>query len=83
MLRIHFTFKVTSLEVLRRLNTETKIVYTVKRRKLKYFFYVMRINKYELPQVLVKDEINGNCERGRARIIWMDNLKKWFKLDVI
>lgn len=78
MLRISWIQKITNEEVLRKLNTETELLYTIKKRKLEYLGHIMRNKKYELLQLIIQGKINGKRGPGRRRDSWLKNLRVWF-----
>lgn len=78
MLKISWTDKVTNKEVLRRVEKETELIFTIQRRKLEYLGHVMRGPKYEILRLIIQGKISGKRSIGRRRISWMKNLRQWF-----
>ena len=75
MLRLSYTKHKTNEEGLGMLNTEKQLLSNIVKRKCQYFGHLIRQN--ELQRQLLEGKINGKRSRGRPRITWMDNLKKW------
>ena len=75
MLKLSYTKHKTNEEVLNMLSTEKHLLSNIVKRKCQYFGHLVRHN--ELQRQLLEGKINGKCSRGRPRIIWMDNPKKW------
>ncbi|KAL1460688.1 hypothetical protein WDU94_012646 [Cyamophila willieti] len=68
-------------QVLRRMNTTTEIIETVKCRKLQYLDHVMRnTERYNLQQIL-PGKINSSRGPGRRRISWLANLRRWLGMS--
>ena len=57
------------------LRTEKQLLSDIVKRKCQYFGHLIRQN--ELQRQLLEGKISGKRSRGRPRITWMDNLKKW------
>ena len=57
------------------LSTEKQLLSNMVKRKYQFFGHQIRQN--ELQRQLLEGKINGKRSRGRPRITWMDNLKKW------
>jgi len=79
ILKISWRDHVTNKDVLKRMNTERNLLYTVKKRKLMYFGHVMRNEKYRLLHLIIQGRIEGRRTPGRRRTSWLANLKKWFR----
>ena len=75
MLKLSYTKHKTNEEVLDMLSTEKQLLSNIVKRKCQYFGHLVRHN--ELQRQLLEGKINGKRSRGRPRITWMDNLKKW------
>uniref|UniRef100_A0A8D8Q4X5 Craniofacial development protein 2 n=1 Tax=Cacopsylla melanoneura TaxID=428564 RepID=A0A8D8Q4X5_9HEMI len=79
ILRISWTEHITNEEVLRRMGKKRELMSIVKIRKLQYLGHLMRNNsKYALLQVIMQGKVEGKRGRGRRRISWLHNLRKWF-----
>ena len=72
---ISYKDRVTNEDVLKKLNTERKLLKTIKQRKLRYFGHVKRQNGF-LKQTL-EGKIQGTRPRGRPRTTWVDNIQEW------
>jgi len=79
ILKISWRDHVTNKDVLKRMNTERNLLYTVKERKLMYFGHVMRNEKYRLLHLIIQGRIEGRRTPGRRRTSWLANLRKWFR----
>jgi len=55
-----------------------EIMLTAKRRKLEYFGYIMRNNKYRILQNIIQGKVDGRRGPGRRSISWLAHLRKWF-----
>ena len=75
MLRLSYTKHKTNEEVLDMLSTEKQLMSNIVKRKFQYFDHLIRQN--ELQRQLLEGKINGKRSKGRPKIKWMDNLKKW------
>lgn len=58
---------------------DKKIINTVKKRKLGYFVYIIRYNKYELMQLIIKANIEDARNSGRRQTFC---LKKNLRIDL-
>uniref|UniRef100_A0A8D8L8K4 Craniofacial development protein 2 n=1 Tax=Cacopsylla melanoneura TaxID=428564 RepID=A0A8D8L8K4_9HEMI len=83
ILKIKWTDKITNEEVLRRLNKDKEILFTIKKRKLEYFGHIVRNpTKYHVPVVILEgSNTTGNRGRGRPRTHWIQNLIQWFNVS--
>ena len=54
-------------EVLRRMDKTKEVTFTVKRRKMEYFGYIIRNNKYRLLNLILQGKIDGRRGPGRRR----------------
>ena len=75
MLRRSYTKHKANEEVLDLLSTEKQLLSNIIKRKCQYFGHLIRQN--ELRCQLLEGKINGKLSRGRQRLTWMDNIKKW------
>ena len=81
ILRISWAEKVTNVEVLRRMQKEKELVFTIKKRKLQYLGHVMRGDKYQLLQLIIQGKIIGKRSIGRRRNSWLKNLREWYNCN--
>uniref|UniRef100_A0A8D8UNP4 Craniofacial development protein 2 n=1 Tax=Cacopsylla melanoneura TaxID=428564 RepID=A0A8D8UNP4_9HEMI len=69
ILKIKWTDKITNEEVLRRLNKEREIIFTIKKRKLEFFGHIMRNPiKYKVPVSIIRGDVNGRRTQGRPEL---------------
>ena len=73
-----WTDKVRNSEILTRLNKNTEILVTIKKRKLEYFGHLMRGDKYRLLQNIMQGKIAGRRTPGRRKTSWLKNLRDWY-----
>ena len=79
ILRVSWTEKVTNSEILRRMNKEKEVLYTVKSRKLQYLGHIMRNEcRYKLLQNILQGKVCGKRGVGRRRTSWLKNLRVWY-----
>lgn len=78
MLRISWVDKITNQEVLHRMNKDTEITKTIKKRKLEYLGHVLRGDRYKILKLIIQGKIKGKRSIGRRRISWLRNLREWF-----
>ena len=81
MLRIPWTARISNEEVLRRMGCERQLLLTIKTRKTAYLGHILRHQKYELPQLIIKGKIEGKRGIGRKRLSWMRNIRQWTGLN--
>lgn len=81
ILKVAWTEKVRNTEILVRVQKNTEIIATVKKRKLEYFGHVMRGKKYRLLQNIMQGKIAGRRAPGRRKTSWMKNLRDWFDMS--
>jgi len=62
--------RVRNTEVMERLNKQNEILFSIKKRELKYFRHVIREKKYRLVQI-GEDNRKLDCRR----IFWLKNLR--------
>ena len=67
--------KVSNKEVLNRANKGRELINAVQKRKLVYAGHVIRGGG--LQKILLEGMVEGKRERGRQRITWFDDVKKW------
>jgi hypothetical protein len=78
ILRISWTERVTNVEVLRRMNKEKEVIFTIKKRKLQYLGHITRGERYELLRIIMQGKIAGKRSIGRRRNSWLKNLREWY-----
>ena len=77
IMRISWTEKRTNKWVLEKAGVERKLLGIVKERKMKYFGHIMRKEGLCLEEEIIQGTIPGGRGRGRPKINWMDNIRKW------
>ena len=65
----------TNEQVLVQLNTERKLLSSIKQRKLRYFGHIKRQNGFL--KMTMEGKLNGKRPRGRPRTTWADNVRDW------
>ena len=75
MMRISYMQRKTNEEVLRLAGEKGEIIKLYKKRKLRYFGHVIRVEG-RLSEILM-GKIEGKRARGRQRLGWMDEIKRW------
>ena len=63
-----------------RAGVERTLLETVKRRKISYLARIMRGKKYELLRLIIQGKIEGRKGRGRGKISWLNNIRKWTRV---
>ena len=75
VLKISWTDKITSEEVLRRMGTGRQIVRQFKTRKLQYLGHIIRHRGPNTSQIqLIEGKIEGRRSRGRPRNTWTTDI---------
>jgi len=59
MLKIFWMDRITTEQVLERMDKEMEIFFTIKRRKLEFLGHVRRNSKYEILQLIMQGKIVG------------------------
>ena len=59
ILKIPWTDHITNVEVMRRLEKEKEVIFTLKKRKLEYFGHILRHDKYRLLQLIVQGRVDS------------------------
>lgn len=67
---------VTSIHVLQRMNQESELINTIKKRKLKYLGCIMRVQKFTLLRNIMQSKSKGKRSVGRRQISWLRNLRE-------
>ena len=79
MNRIRWTDKISNEELLKMLDKERNLVKEICKRKIKYAGHIFR-GSGEHSQLIIEGYIEGKRSRGRPRIDWMSNIKKWSEI---
>jgi len=48
---------------------------------LQYFGHVLRVEKYQLLQLIIQGKICRKRSRGSPRTSWLQNLREWFQYN--
>lgn len=75
--KISYTYKITNLEVLRRIVKERELPLTIKRSKILIFWTSWAINKYQVVINIIQGRILGRRSIGRRQISWLQNTTGW------
>jgi len=70
-LNIPWVDRVTNLEVLRRIGKDKEVVKAVNARKLRYYEYFLRGQKYKILQLILNGKMYRNRSKGRPRTNWI------------
>ena len=62
---------------------EETIIDTIKKRKLRLFGHICRLNNNRLIKHTIFAKIDGKPRRGRPRREWLDNIKDWCGQDLL
>lgn len=81
ILKISWTSHTTNEEILRRIGIERELLNTVKVRKTSYLGHILRNNKYQYAQLIVKGKIEGKRGLGRKKLSWLRNIRQWTGLN--
>ena len=82
IMRVSWMAKKTNEWVLEQLGTDRQMLNVIKTRKLKYFGHVMRKKGECLEKELMQGTTHGERARGRPRMTWIENIKKWTGLNM-
>lgn len=82
IMRVSWMAKKTNEWVLEQLGTERQMLNDIKTRKLKYFGHVMRKKGECLEKEIMQGTTYGARARGRPRMTWIENIKKWTGLNM-
>lgn len=70
---------VRNVEVSRIIGKELEVIKVLKCRKSQYFGHILRGEKYQLLQLIIKGKVCGKRSRVRPRTSWLQNLREWFQ----
>ena len=77
--KLRFKLKFHALnKVTRRASTKRELMNTIQKREMKFFGHLVRLNN--IHWTLLKGKIEGKRSRGRPRIQWIYDIKKWTTL---
>ena len=77
MMRIPWTDKVRSEEVLKRAGTGRKLILEIRTKQMRFLGHLMR--KDGLENLALTGKIEGKRNRGRKWSLWMANLNEWIE----
>ena len=77
LLKIPWVDHITNEEVLRRANTQRKLLDLVKQRKVSYLGHIVRNDKYKLLNIILMGKIEGRRGPGRKRHSWLRDIRNW------
>lgn len=77
MLKIPGIEKFLDEEVLLKINQNTEILTTLKRRKIANLGYVMRGDKYQILKSIIEEKFFGKRSVGSHQNSWIKDLRRW------
>ncbi|CAF1270699.1 unnamed protein product [Adineta ricciae] len=77
LLRISWKDMVRNIDIRKQIGAHETIVDKIKRRKLKLFGHVCRMDDNRLLKHVVFSRINGKSRRGRPCREWLDDITEW------
>ena len=82
MLRISWTEKRTNKSILNELQTRRELLAQIIKRKMAFFRHACRNNKCNLVKTCILGMMSGKRRRGRPRMQYIDNIKKWTRASL-
>ena len=82
MLRISWTEIRTNKSILDELQTRRELLAQIIKRKMAFFEHACRNNKCNLVKTCILGMMSGKRRRGRPRMQYIDNIKKWTKASL-
>ena len=82
MLRISWTEKRTNKSTLDELQTRRELLAQIIKRKMAFFGHACRNNKCNLEKTCILVMMSRKRRRGRPRMQYIDNIKKWTKASL-
>ena len=82
MLRISWTEKRTNKSILNELQTRRELLAQSIKRKMAFFCHACRNNKCNLVKTCILGMMSGKRRRGRPRMQYIDNIKKWTRASL-
>lgn len=77
LLKVSWCERISNTEILQRVNRERELLRTIKKRKTAYLGHIIRNEKYQVLQLIMKGKIEGRRGRGRKRKSWLKNIREW------
>ena len=81
ILRVSWTERKTNDWVLQKAGTEAQLLQSIRKRKLSYYGHILRKKGSCMEKELIQGTTSAQRKRGRPRMTWEDNIKKWTGLD--
>lgn len=75
--KISWKQMMTNEDVLTLMQTERKVLKSIKERKMSFFGHIKRHRSNGILKELLEGKLEGKRPRGRPRAIWTDNIKTW------
>ena len=82
LLRITWTEKRTNKSILDELQTRRELLAQIIKRKMSFFGHACRNNKCNLVKICILGMMPGKRRKGRARMQYIDNIKKWTRASL-
>ena len=82
MLQISWTEKRTNKSILNELQTRRELLAQIIKRKMAFFGHACRNNKSNLVKTCILGMMSGKRRRGRPRMQYIDNIKKWTRASL-
>lgn len=77
ILRIHWMDMVRNIDIRKQIGADETIIDIVKKRKLRLFGHICRMDNSRLLKNVVFSRINGKSRRGRPCREWLDDITEW------
>ena len=77
ILKVSYVDRVSNKAILNRLHLELHFERDMKRRKMEFAGHVLRRSSGETHLRLLEGKICGKRLRGRPRLMWIDDIRKW------
>ena len=82
MLRISWTEKRTNNSILNELQTRSELLAQIIKTKMAFFGHACRNNRCNLVKTCNLGMMSGKRRRGRPRMQYIDNIKKWTRASL-
>ena len=80
--RVSWTEKRTNKSILNELQTRRELLAQIIKRKMAFFGHACRNNKCNLVKTCILGMMSGKRRRGRPRMQYIDNIKKWTRASL-
>lgn len=74
--------RVTTEEVLKRINMDRGLLEGTKKRKASYLGHILGHEKYNFLQRIMKEKIKGKRGPEKREMAWLRNIKEWTELSL-